>query len=131
MNVLVSAATIRNNLMMHGKGEYSLEAINYVAQNVCGYKLKKIGGLRGYHKSVISAIQRHFKELNEYEYHMQEIEVQRANKRPNRASNDGTYDPNRFIEPSGRKDYEWESYERAKNLDGIITEVVKKILNTL
>ena len=111
MNVLVSAATIRKSILMHGGRDYSLEAINHVAQDVCGYKMRHIGALRGYHKSIFTELQRHWKELNEYEDYVQKKKAQKANKQPKKSSFNQNYNPDKFIEPEGRIDYEWEKDE--------------------
>lgn len=111
MNVLVSAATIRKSILMHGGRDYSLEAINHVAQDVCGYKIRHIGALRGYHKSIFTELQRHWKELNEYEDYVQKKKAQKANKQQKKPSFNQNYNPDKFIEPDDRKDYTWELEE--------------------
>lgn len=122
MNVLVSAATIRKSILMHGGRDYSLEAINHVAQDVCGYKMRHIGALRGYHKSIFTELQRHWKELNEYEDYVQKKKAQRANKQLKKTSFNPNYNPDKFIEPDDRKGYTWE-LEESKIKQAIIESI--------
>lgn len=111
--------------------KFSRKTIKHFADEI-GYKIKHSGGLIGYDKSLYTALTQRFPEMVKYENAMSIKKAQKASKR------EIEYNPDKFIEPEGRVDYEWEKNEcrsmkqiirlTETELRSVIRESVKIIL---
>ena len=98
---LLTAQEIRKKFRATSMRDISLQAIHHIAQKL-GYKQKHIGNKVGYHKSVDTALTRHFAELMCYDASLDKKTPQNDKKHP-LDINYVTYNG----EPD-KKDYEWE-----------------------
>jgi hypothetical protein len=113
---IVSAKQIRKSFRVHYGIDYSLEAIHMMAKRL-GFTIRAVGGKRGYLANLYTELQRHWKELNECEKYVRRKKVRKP---------DIGYNPDKFIEPEGRADYEWEKDESI--IRRAVIESVRKLL---
>lgn len=106
--------------------KFSPKTISYMAGKL-GYHIRRYGGKVGYDQSLITDLQRHWKELNEYDKAVKEKAAQKQNKRANIASSRPDYNPDKFHEPEGRIDYSWEIKEEV--VERIIESIINDFLN--
>ena len=78
-----------------------------------GYGKKRFGGKYGYARSLSTDILRHFNELVDYDKAHQQKRAQKPQI---------DYNPDKFIEPEGKKDYAWES-----KISKYITEAIDEL----
>lgn len=118
---LLSAQEIRKRFRNALGRDVSLQAIRYVAKKI-GYKERRIGGKRGYHKSLYTALTQHFKDLVDYDTAKAVKTPQKAVKGSKEVTwNDGSYYA--YNGERNNKDYEWESL-----IPRIVMEEIRKIL---
>lgn len=106
---LLSAKEIRKRFRNACGKDVSLPAIHHVAQGI-GYREKQIGGKRGYHKSVYTALTQHFKELVDYD----KARVAKASQKPPKQPKQISWNDGNYFTYNGEKDnadYEWEKNE--------------------
>lgn len=113
---LLSAQEIRKRFRNALGRDVSLQAIHHVAQKI-GYNEKHIGGKRGYHKSLYTALTQHFKDLVDYDAAKAAETRQMPQKRPNLG------DYYAYNGERDNKDYEWESL-----IPRIVMEEIRKLL---
>ena len=119
---IVSVQQIRKSFRVHYGIDYSLETIHVMAKRL-GFSLRTIGMKRGYTASIYTELQRHWKEFNELDKRIKE----RKNKNENGFKLiNKDYNPDKFIEPQGRVDYEWEKDESI--IRRAVTESLRKLL---
>jgi hypothetical protein len=120
---LLSAQEIRKRFRNALGRDVSLQAIHHVAQKI-GYKEKHIGGKRGYHKSLYTALTQHFKDLVDYDTAKAAKTPQKAVKRPKEVTwNDGNYYA--YNGERDNDDYGWEKNE------GLIRRAILEAINKL
>lgn len=108
---IVSVQQIRKSFRTHYGIDYSLETIHIMAKRL-GFSLRTIGMKSGYTANIYTELQRHWKEFNELDKRIKE----RKNKKENGFKLvNKDYNPDKFIEPEGRVDYQWEKNEN-KNM---------------
>lgn len=76
-----------------------------------GYSMKRVGGLRGYHKSLVTALSRHFNDMMEYEQSTSSKVRQTRQKQSYRTSSKSNNDSSQYYMMNGepdKVDYEWE-----------------------
>ena len=118
---LLSAKEIRKRFRnVYGK-DVSLLAIHHVAQKI-GYREKQIGGKRGYHKSVYTALTQHFKDLVDYD----KAKAAKAPQKPQKQPKEITWNNDNYFTYNGEKDNV--DYEREKN-ESIVSKIVMEELN--
>lgn len=104
-NEILTVGEIRKRIRSTKMVDISPKAITYIAKK-CGYSIKRVGGKIGYHKSVCSALERHYNELVAYDKELKQKATQKQSKQQNR-------EYNHFM-MNGEKDnvdYEWEKNE--------------------
>jgi hypothetical protein len=119
---LLSAKEIRKRFRNACGKDVSLPAIHHVAQGI-GYREKQIGGKRGYHKSVYTALTQHFKELVDYD----KARVAKASQKPPKQPKQISWNDGNYFTYNGEKDnadYEWESL-----IPRIVMEEINKFLD--
>jgi hypothetical protein len=97
----------------------SSKAINVYAQKL-GYSMKRIGGKKGYDKSLYTVLTRHLKELLDYD-NQQRVKMPQKPKNEPKLWNYYTY--------NGEKDnvdYEWEKNEAI--ISKVVVETINKFL---
>lgn len=120
---LLSAQEIRKRFLCAIGKNFSLQSIHHMADKI-GYKERRFGGKKGYHKSLYTALTQHLKELMEYDEGRQKKACQRPKKQPKEITwNDGNY----FTYNGERDniDYEWEKNE------SIIKKAILESINEL
>lgn len=114
---LLTASEIRKRFRTTTSRDFSLKAIHDVAQKI-GYKQKHIGSKVGYHKSVYTALTRHFWELVEYNEQLLSKTQQKPKKQVN-TDNYYTYNGER-----DNVDYDWERSD-----ESISNSMIKSAIN--
>ena len=111
---ILNVTEIIGHFKTHGRCvKFSPKTIEHMA-NVCGYGIKRFGGKKGYHKSLITAIERRFDEAVDYESSLHINHHKSSLKRPQT-------EPNYFMMNGERdnRDYEWESLIRRSIVESI------------
>ena len=96
---------IRQNFRTTRNIKFSTKTIRHFAEDVAGYHLQRKGGLIGYDKSVYTRLTQLFPEMVKYQNEKDIRKAQKASKR------EIDYNPDKFIEPEDRVDYDWEKNE--------------------
>lgn len=122
---IVSAQQIRKNFRVYYGLEYSLETIHTMAKRL-GFTLRTIGMKRGYTSNIYTELMRHWGEFNKLE---QEIRERKKNKTNHSPKINRDYNPDKFIEPEGKIDYEWEKDEDTTHMGRFLVEGVERINN--
>lgn len=115
---LLTAQEIRKMIRVSCEKNVSLEAIHHTAQKI-GYSIRRIGGKKGYHKSVYTALQRHWSELMAYDTEKALKKSQKPLKTPT------TNDYYTYNGESDRAEYDWELDE------SIFSKAVRDAVNLL
>lgn len=97
----------------------SPRAINAFAEKL-GYHMRHVGGKRGYHQSLYTALTRHLKELLEYNTKL----TDRTKQKPQKQQNLGDYYA--YNGERDNIDYEWEKNESI--ISRIVMEEINKFL---
>lgn len=95
---------IIQNFRVNKGAKFSRGTITYFATRL-GYHIKHSGGLIGYDKSLYTVLTSHYPEMVKYQNEKDIKRAQRASKR------EIDYNPDKFIEPEDRADYDWEKNE--------------------
>jgi hypothetical protein len=103
---------IIQNFRVNKGAKFSRGTITYFATRL-GYHIKHSGGLIGYDKSLYTVLTSHYPEMVKYQNEKDIRKAQRASKR------EIDYNPDKFIEPEDRVDYDWEKNE-SRNMKQII-----------
>ena len=101
MDMIWTINRIIQNFKVNRGVKFSSKTITHFATKL-GYRIKRGGGLVGYDQSLYTILTSHYPELVEYENSLKAKKIQKP-KTPI------DYNPDKFIEPEGRKDYAWES----------------------
>ncbi len=120
---IVSAKEIAKKFKTYYGLDYSFETIHVMAKRL-GFTLRTVGTKRGYVANIYTELQRHWRELSELDKQIKERKSKKenGNKRINR-----DYNPDKFIEPEGRIDYEWEKTESI--IRNAIIESINKVID--
>lgn len=123
---IVSVQQIRKSFRVHYGIDYSLETIHVMAKRL-GFSLRTIGMKRGYTANIYTELQRHWKEFNELDKRIKERKDKKENgfKLINK-----DYNPDKFIEPEGRVDYQWEKNEN-KDMNRILIRLTESDLRRI
>lgn len=113
---IVSVQKIRQKFRMTYGIDYHLDTIHMMAKRL-GFTTRKVGGKRGYLANLYTELQCHWRELNECEEYVRQKEARKRN---------AEYNPDKFIEPEDRIDYEWEKDESI--IRRAVVESVRKLL---
>lgn len=117
---LLTAQEIRKRIRMHFMKDVSLKAIHAIAQKI-GYKTRTIGGKRGYHKSVYTALQQNFGELLAYDAN----KTKKASQKPQKQPIQGDY--YMYNGEKDNKDFDWEVDESV--IKTAVNETINYFLN--
>ena len=107
---------IIQNFRINKGAKFSRGTITYFAARL-GYHIKHSGGLIGYDKSLYTVLTSHYPEMVKYQNEKDIRKAQKASKR------EIDYNPDKFIEPEDRADYDWEKNESMINR--VVTEYRK------
>ena len=120
---IVSAQEIAKKFKTYYGLDYSFETIHVMAKRL-GFTLRTVGTKRGYVSNIYTELQRHWRELSELDKQIKERKSKKesGNKRINR-----DYNPDKFIEPEDRIDYEWEKTESI--IRNAIIESINKVID--